>query len=254
MSSVQQKSALKKLLTQRSEKETIYDILGRMEALGVFLRENKAYKNLLPFHETYHLVTKKIADTYVEFPHFFASRKDLELLDINFAYLYFQPLYAYITEGAKHTPWQTFFTYCEQPHGTSFVQMLLGINAHINADLATALEQTSYHEEQDFLRINDILLLEIPNVMRYLAFADHDFFAISGMIFLKKYMVDEFQKIVVSWRKNAWANYQKKRNSHEIALDTESLGKSIIYTFDHLISESGIQGVTQKINQLAIAT
>lgn len=253
MLSLQQKSALEKLLLiGDNSQETIYSIVGRMEELGIFLRENPEYKNFLPFHETYSFVTKKIADTYVANPHYFQSRTDSEKLDIAFASLYFKPLLSYLTKQELHTPWQTFFEYCEQPHGVAFVQMLLGINAHINTDLVSALKETKYHQEKDFKQINDILLFEMPSVMKYLAYADHDFFAIAGMTVLRKFMLEEFQTIIVRWRKNAWNHYCVNTNIHDLALATESLGGEIIATFDHLIGEKSIKGVTQELNSLTI--
>lgn len=235
-------SQVKKLLIiENLEKETIYGIVGRMELLTDYFRTREQYRPLLPFLMTYYYVTKEVADTYITHKHFFTSTKELEKQDVYFASLYFTPLLEFLETGKTNKPWQTYFRYCKQPEGLPFLQLLLGINAHINGDLCQSISHLHYTYHKDFLLINDILIDVIPKVMQYLAFGHHDIFGTSGMVF-KKFMVHKFHRIIKQWRLTAWENAQEKNQKQAtsyIAKKTEEIGKECIdlfsftYMFEH---------------------
>ena len=115
--------------------ETIFDVIGRMEVLLEYFKSKPRHKNLVPFLETYYLITKAVAEKQLKHPKFFRDPKSLGKLDVDFANLYFKPLKIYLETGRTVKPWQKYFEYCEQKNGLPFLQMFLGMNAHINADL-----------------------------------------------------------------------------------------------------------------------
>ena len=178
-----------------------------METLAGYFSRSQGFRRLLPFLQTYFLVTKTVALKSVAHEYYFQNPKKLEQLDIAFAALYFEPLLEYISTGSAPGPWDTYFSYCSKPSGVPFVQMLLGINAHINGDLAYALSRVDYGEYKDFLIINHILEEQIPKVMSYLAFTEYDAMGLGGLVF-KKFVLQEFNQIIVGWRQQAWSNAQ----------------------------------------------
>ena len=193
-----------KVLEFDPAKETIHGVLARMKELLKFFGSNPQYKRLIPFLETYHIVTETVLKKRIESPNFYDNPEDLERLDVVFASLYFKPLKTYLETGKSEPPWAGYFSYCEKD-GIPFLQMLLGINTHINSDLCTSVVSVDYTQKRDFFLMNDILKEVIPKVMHFLAFSSHDIFGLGGMIF-RGFMRREFYKTVVQWRQNAWDN------------------------------------------------
>ena len=198
------KDEVLKILEFDTAQETIHGVIERMEHLLEFFKNEHAYKRLIPFLETYYIVTKTVLKKRMDPPHFYDKPDDLERLDVYFASLYFQPLKKYIETGKSEPPWAGYFSYCEKD-GIPFLQMLLGINTHINSDLCTSLIASGYSNRRDYLVINNILDEVTPKIMRFLAFSAHDIFGLGGMIF-RRLMEKEFYKTVVEWRQNAWDN------------------------------------------------
>ena len=192
------------LLERDLEKETISEVIGKMETLLAYFKENPQYLGLVPFLETYYLVTKKVAEKRIQQENYYNHPGDLEKLDVVFASLYFRPLATYLKTGKANPPWSGYFDYCEKD-GIPFLKMLLGINAHINTDLCITLISLGYRHKNDYFVINDILDEVIPEIMHFLAFTSHDIFGISGLFF-KKIVEKEFRKTVVQWRQHAWNN------------------------------------------------
>ena len=115
------KSQLQKLLTiEDPQKETVYGIVGRMEILLDFFQKNPSCHGFIPFLITYYYVTKAGAEKYLAKANYFHSVRNYEILDIHFASLYFHPLLLYLTEESYHSPWRTYFRYCERKDGTPF--------------------------------------------------------------------------------------------------------------------------------------
>ncbi|MDP3741669.1 MAG: DUF5995 family protein, partial [bacterium] len=178
------KDQLTKILTIKDlQRETIFDIVGRMKVLLEFFKRNPRHKNLVPFLKTYYLITKSVAERRLERKKYFADTTGLDRLDAHFADLYFRPLREYLLRGKMKKPWQTYFKYCERKDGIPFVQMLLGINAHINSDLLTSIVDLKYGNRKDFLTINIILKEEIPDVMKFLVRVDHDLYGLGVLVF-----------------------------------------------------------------------
>lgn len=240
---------LNKRFLERKEK-TIFDVIGKMEILLDYYNKSK-YTNLSPFLETYIFVTKNVAQKNLK-KQYYNNPKELEKLDIYFASTYFNPIYSYIELSKYKSPWKKYLKYCERKDSIPFVQMLLGINAHINYDLVKTIINTKYNERKDFIKINNILNEVIPDIMKYLAFEKHDIIAASGII-LKRFINDEFHQVIVKWREDAWKNAQKvkkdKKLLTKINAQTEDIARKIIEIFHNNIDPIKM---TREINKLRV--
>lgn len=239
------------------EQETIFDVIGRMEVLLEFFIRNPKYHNLVPFLETYYLITKSVAERSVEKKNYFIDRRGVEKLDVYFASLYFRPLKEFLLRGKCITPWKSYFEYCKHETGIPFVQMLLGINAHINTDLYASLVRLKYVEKKDYLLINKILAEEIPVIMKFLAFTDRDIYGLGSLIF-KKFIRHEFKDVIVHWRGVAWQNYRKSRGAGSAnrqkaaAAQTEDIAGKLVDIFHDIGKFKHITIVPSRLHDLTV--
>lgn len=217
--------------------DDIYRVLGRMEVYLDICETDPKLHGISPFLYTYSLITKTVAVKRLERNCIFQDKDSLEDLDIYFAELFFAPFMQYLKTGIAPAPWKTFFEYCGDSNGQPFLQMLLGINAHINGDLANALINTKADNRHDFLMINQILHGEIPSILKYLIWRK-DWIAL-GAYALPAETDRVFRDIIVQWREDAWHNYQVMLKSRhpEAALEdlhnqTEKLAEYLISIFD----------------------
>lgn len=230
---------LSRVLTIKNRQEGILEIVGRMKVVLEFFKRNQKYKNLVPFLKTYYLITKSVAERRLERKRYFQDTDALDALDVYFADLYLKPLKAYLLQGKKLSPWRVYFEYCEKKRGIPFVQMLLGINAHINADLLTASVKLKYSNRQDFQTINKILKEEIPDVMKFLVKVDHDIYGLGALIF-RKFALTEFKHVIVNWREDVWRHAKSlpsgkySRAKGKILRQTEQIGTDIINVFENI--------------------
>lgn len=183
--------------------EPVVGVLGRMEVLRVLFTTEAWYKPLLPFLEVYYRVTKAVVVGELTNRYAFQNRVALERLDVHFALLYFNALFAFLSAGNCPTPWRTYFDYCQKSTGSAFVQMLLGINSHINGDLAVALHACSYTVQEDFLIINLLLHEQMRATLAHLAWRYADFIS-AGACVAARTSAELFKDTIVQWRENAW--------------------------------------------------
>ncbi len=247
---LQDNFSLRKLLVIDNLKdETIYTIIGRMEVLLKYFKENKKHNSLAPFLETYLLVTIAVAEKYNLKKSYFSEFKSIEKLDIYFASLYFSPVLNFIETGKSTKPWQSYFKYISDNNGIPFLQIILGINSHINADLFTSISKLKYSNEKDYFLVNDILMEVIPDVMKILI-KRHDLLGFGSLVF-KNFITNEFHMVIEKWRSDAWANHLVKTNPHYIIENTEKLGEELTNTITDIYNQKNPLGV-MKINRLSV--
>lgn len=92
----------------------------------------------------------------------FDNNSRMEQLIVNFANYYLRAWHAYQQKQTCCNAWQQVFAACDQKSLIVLQHLILGINTHINLDLAKAAEQTSpgdaiYDLQSDFEKINDII-------------------------------------------------------------------------------------------------
>lgn len=174
--------------------------------------------------------------------------------------MFFGPLVAYCSEKSVPKPWQTFFAYADRKDRSPFVGMLLGINAHINGDLAVCLTKLEYHERKDFLAINKILEEVLPETLKFLAFHEKDPIALGGLA-LESFVTQEFKQIVVRWRELAWQNAQIMEASSRVGPEksladlhnqAEGVGKQIIKIFDEALHLKHLPRLLERTHELQV--
>ena len=92
----------------------------------------------------------------------FQDGKRMEQLDIIFASRYFDAWSAYTSQRPCSNSWHSTFDACQDSELIVLQHLLLGVNTHINLDLAIASAQccpgnSIYALQPDFQKINDII-------------------------------------------------------------------------------------------------
>ncbi|RJQ18939.1 hypothetical protein C4580_06015 [Candidatus Woesearchaeota archaeon] len=224
--------------------ETLFGVIGKMHVQTSILP-----RSLHPFHHAYRMVTERVgAERALDG---FDDPCALEELDLHFAQLYFDPLRNYLQEKNKITPWKTYFSYTAKKP-IPFCSMLLGINAHINADLAQTIHELRYNNRRDFRKINKILEHTIPDLMNYLAFTQHDLFGLGGVLFPRS-INTYFHRIIVRWREDAWKN-ARRFDLDEIHRQTEQVAAGIITAFADITSLRHAVLAVRSLEQLSVKT
>ena len=144
----------------------------RIQAILDALPPGPEINRVAAFNELYLTITKRVdgaLQTGVHSPEF------LELLDVEFAKRYFSALDQWNCDE-EDTPdvWEVLFKRSGDTELTRLVAAMLGVNAHINHDLALALISTwaelgpppDDHIYPDYLLINKIFYEEIPLLRR----------------------------------------------------------------------------------------
>jgi hypothetical protein len=252
MKEVHKKELCNVLSIPHVKQESVLKIMGRMDVLATYFEKHQP--SFVPFLKTYYVVTRAVAEKSIH-KGYFNNPLQLEVLDAYFASLYFKPVSTFVCTGKKDTPWETYFTYCKKKKGIPFVQMLLGINAHINTDLMQCIVDLNYKQREDYLKINTILKEVIPEVMGFLAWKEHDVFGLGGVVF-RKFVTEEFKNIIVKWRLQAWDNAQVVRNHKhfhaQVVEQTEIVGKEIIRIFEDITFLHALPKAMKKLRGLRV--
>jgi hypothetical protein len=164
----------------------------------------------------------------------------MEQLDVVFAQRYLSAWQAYQQQGECTNSWKYAFDGCLNQSLTVLQQLVLGINTHINLDLAiaaaTVAPGASIHALQhDFNRINDVIASLIDDVQQFL---EQVWFP---MRWLKRVAATQQTNVlnfsIGAARKAAWANAvllanmrPQQQQLHIQAMDAtvHSLGRKII--------------------------
>lgn len=220
-----------------SEKNTIEDVISDMEELEKLFQEQEL-EGLLPFLKAYLRITKKVAERSRKGD--FNHPDELEELDIRFAELYFDSLEKYLTEGEKKPPWRKYFEYIERDDSKPVLELVLGINAHINSDLAQSLREKNYTNREDFQKIDRILAESLIPVLTELGVKRRDPGCL-GILGLQPVSWLGLRKIL-NWREFAWENSrtEEKFSLEKVRKGTEMNAERMIsIRHDKKISELG---------------
>ncbi len=201
------------------EPSNVSELVDKMEAFENFLRDENR-ESFIPFLRAYRRITEKVQRQKNSFD----NPSELEKLDLEFGKLYFDAMKAYFREGKKVMPWRNYLNYMERNDSRPLLELLLGINAHINADLAVLLDEMDYSEEEDFNRVNRILLESLYPVLIDTAHMRRDFEALTFLSSgpLPFYGLNK----IICWRQKAWK--ERYRTQEEIKKQTEKKACDLI--------------------------
>lgn len=149
--------------------QTINDVVKRLdEIVQQCARENKRAGY---FAALYKRMTIAVAEGIVN--HMFEDGARMEKLDINFATRYINAFDAYYSGMPCSASWKFAFDNCASDKLIVLQHLLLGINTHINLDLAIASAVTAPGNainalQNDFNRINQVIAALIDDVQECL--------------------------------------------------------------------------------------
>ncbi len=147
---------------------TIVEVLAEMESILDSCISNNS--TLGYFAYVYFRTTQEIQTAILE--ERFEDNDRMEIFDVQFANYYLQAYYDYQNGKAVSKSWQIAFDAKEQP--LSVIQhIILGMNAHINLDLALTAQalmkdKEIYDIESDFKKVNGILFELVSEVQEKL--------------------------------------------------------------------------------------
>ena len=136
----------------------INDVLNRLDHIIIWSKEKQS--RIGYFATLYRRMTKAVKIGINE--NKFADAKRMEKLDVIFANRYIQAWDAYINKKPCTTAWCAAFDACDNMKLIVLQHLILGINTHINLDLAIAAAETSpgdaIHDlKGDFEKINTVI-------------------------------------------------------------------------------------------------
>ncbi len=188
----------------RSKFTSVPEVITAMENLQEEL-ENTDMENLRAFNQTYLTITKNVFARMGT--GYFANDHLMTEVDIQFSRYYFNALKAYLSGRKSPEAWKVLFDSCKANRHNQFVYMAMGVNAHVNNDLAFTLVDVVSDEafQQDFLKVNEIIhqstkdiILSLEEKSSLVSFVENNF------LILYKYFLD---KLIENWRANVWKNY-----------------------------------------------
>lgn len=153
------------------EASTIDEVIDQLNDVIQWAEENNSPMGYFP--ALYCRVTELVRDKINE-GNYFDDDKRMERLDVIFANRYLAAFHQYQNKEKLSNSWKVAFDACDSYWPIVLQHLLLGINAHINLDLAIAAAETSPGNQidslkEDFNRINDLLAGLVNSVEDQLA-------------------------------------------------------------------------------------
>jgi hypothetical protein len=166
------------------------------------------------FATTYRLLTREIRDTLRRDPHFFDDRRWLITELTEFANYYFRSIRLY--ERGKPVPeaWQIAFDTAKQGDANAGQDMLLGINAHVQRDMAYVVATVGLRTKDGKTRkhdhdvVNDILDAAYQPIVDAIGERYDSIVTISNASWNP---VDDIAglEMVKGWREGVWRNAER---------------------------------------------
>jgi hypothetical protein len=197
---------------------TIEDVQVALEKLNHDLSV-EGLEQLINFNHTYLIITKNVKNAMKK--NLFDHPEFLEQFDTVFADYYLRALRAYIRKTPAPPAW---IFACDKAHKrqcSAFITMALGVNAHVNNDIAQVLRDTEPSDEvrRDYNLINSIIASSIDEVIDELS-EETNRFGPRNMLLRPLYKIIMHILIIV-WRTTAWNNYKKLTSAKISVSDIE---------------------------------
>lgn len=184
---------------------SIDEVVGNFRALEEKLRRSE-YDALRNFNKTYLIITKNVRARMRQAV--FADPKFLETFDARFAKYYLEAFDKYLKGTVAPPAWCKAFEESKKGKLPPVAIMALGVNAHVNNDIAQVLSDCKAEKRHygDYKKINRIIRDSIYEVIDGL---DNRKMALDPKNFLlKRFYKAVMATLIISWRRKAWHNYQ----------------------------------------------
>ena len=164
-----------------SPPEDIAGVLARLDSVQAILDSlppSAGLNRVAAFNALYRTITQQVADLLPT--RHVADARFLEVLDVEFARLYFTALASWgVADPDTPDAWEVLFRRGHDERISALEAAVLGVNAHVNHDLALALvhtwERLGYPgdgpQHPDYLLVNTIFYRQIPLLRRRFATA-----------------------------------------------------------------------------------
>jgi hypothetical protein len=171
---------------------------------------NTGLDDLKNFNKAYWIITKNVLDK--RNAGHFGKPGFLEKFDGCFAEYYLGALNNYLRNRRTAPAWKLALDTARHEDVSPVIVMGLGINAHINNDIAQALHDCRAEDKHygDFLYINDVILESIYEVIDSLMPSSR--LTDPKLPMLKPGYKLAMNQLARRWRQNAWDNFQKLRS------------------------------------------
>jgi len=182
--------------------DSIQSVIAQMQSLDQEL-SNTNLQNLKYFNTAYQIITQNVANQFQT--NYFQSDTNMQNFDICFAKYYFNALNSFINLGKSDPAWQLLFENCSKNNLIKTQYLALGINAHVNNDLAFAIDDTKNNlvPETDYLKINQIIRDSIRQVFT----SYKEIFILENIKNITLPLTSPLlSSIIPKWRLNAWQN------------------------------------------------
>lgn len=172
-------------------------------------------KHVVSFNHTYLVITRNVRvlarHEAFEHPEF------LTRFDKVFADYYFSALKGFLNNDVIPEAWKIAFDLEESGRVSSFIAMALGVNAHVNNDIAQALLDSKAQKMhyKDYLKVNDIIIDSIKEVIDSLP-GNTKFYGPKNTLLRPMYKL-LMGFLIKRWRRKAWKKYLSlKSDSHYV--------------------------------------
>lgn len=150
--------------------QNIQDVISQ---LNIIQQRSAAAKNCTGYFAVlYKRMTMAVAEGIANDA--FEDGKRMQRMDMIFAQRYFDAYEAYNSGKPCSASWRSVFDACKNPKLVVLQHLLLGVNAHINLDLAIAAASVAPGSsidalQKDFYRINDVISSLVDDVQKSLS-------------------------------------------------------------------------------------
>ncbi len=216
------KTKVFKFTTYTNNFTSVDEVIAAMLELSLELKDTRL-SNLEAFNSTYLCITRAVFNLIST--GYFQNDDMMQKFDITFARYYFDALHSFALHHITPPAWTVLFNCCENNNLYQYQYMALGVNAHINNDLAFALNDMPFNNSVDYHNINNVLYQCVPEIITTL----HEKNLLineTKNFFIPLYRGILYQ-IVKSWRLRAWTNYQLLQNSR---INPHQIEQSALHT------------------------
>jgi hypothetical protein len=182
--------------------DSIQSVISQMQSLEEELQDSDL-QNLRYFNTTYLIITQNVSSKF--HTNYFQNDTAMNSFDICFAKYYFEALNSFVKSQNSDPAWQILFESCKKNNLLKTQYLSLGVNAHVNNDLAFSIEDSKANPvpESDYQKINHIITSSLHQVFK-------SYKEVGPLNSLKNISLPIIKpvlsNIIKNWRDKAWHN------------------------------------------------